>query len=331
VIARDGSMPLVTVIMPAFNAAAHLAEAIDSVLEQSFRDFELLVVDDGSTDRTSEVLASYGDRIRTLRQTNSGSPAAARNSGIRNAATKYVAFFDADDVMDRDQLLNSVTVMDYSDQACLCFSNFQPFGPGVVDGRPWFQREHVRSVMSGVPTEAITDHLYLCARPVFAELVQSNYIHTSTVMVRRDALLEHNAFDESLYGVEDWDLWLRLARAGHRFGFCSTVMSHYRIQSASVSRSTAFERSLIDLLNRLSSQDPDRDVQRVLHRRLSAKYRDYGWALRMEADYPNAMRSYTKGLLLAGRRANGGDVCRSVADIAKTAVLWANDSVRGRR
>ena len=320
-------MALVTVVMAAYNAAEHIVEAIDSVLNQSFRDFELLVVDDGSTDGTPDILRSYGDRIRVHTQLNSGSPAAARNSGIRHANSKYVAFFDADDVMERDQLLNSSTVLERAPDVCLCFSNFQPFGD-VADRRPWFQREHVARLMAGVPTTVVIEPLHTCDRPIFDELIQSNYVHTSTVMIRRDILLEHHMFDESLFSGEDWDLWLRLAKAGCRFGYCSRVMSQYRIQSSSVSRSAKHHESIITLLLRLEGQITDPFLERILASRLTAQYRDQGWARRCDGDYRRAIASYSRSLVIGGRMLNRDDVAWAASQILKTLTLWMISPMR---
>ena len=89
--------PLVSVIIPTYNSAGYIEEALESVFEQTLQDFEIIVVDDGSTDGTGEVLRKYGDRIRYIYQENNG-PASARNGGIRVARGEYIAFLDADDL-----------------------------------------------------------------------------------------------------------------------------------------------------------------------------------------------------------------------------------------
>ncbi len=90
-------MPRVSVIIPAYNAAATLAGTIDSVLAQTLKDFEIICVDDGSTDATLAIIKEYGDCVRLIEQANSG-PAAARNNGARNSSGEYLAFLDADDI-----------------------------------------------------------------------------------------------------------------------------------------------------------------------------------------------------------------------------------------
>src|SRR6266545_3624012 len=104
--------PRVSVVMPAYNAAPTVGQALDSVLSQTFRDFEVVVVDDGSTDHTREVLAGYGDRIRMFDKVNEGKPASTRNLGVREARGELVAFLDADDCWRKEKLERQVGVFD---------------------------------------------------------------------------------------------------------------------------------------------------------------------------------------------------------------------------
>jgi glycosyltransferase involved in cell wall biosynthesis len=100
---RAGGTPLISCIVPAFNAERYLAEALDSILQQTYRRTEIVVVDDGSTDRSPDVIASFGPRLRAVRQVNSG-PAAARNRGVDEARGEFIAFLDADDRWHPDKL-----------------------------------------------------------------------------------------------------------------------------------------------------------------------------------------------------------------------------------
>jgi len=105
------STPLVSVIIPAYNATAFLGETLDSVLAQTYPNLEIIVVDDGSTDDTPDLLGSYGDRIRVLRQANSGQ-ATARNHGAREAHGELLAFLDSDDLWDPDKIARQVELLD---------------------------------------------------------------------------------------------------------------------------------------------------------------------------------------------------------------------------
>jgi glycosyltransferase involved in cell wall biosynthesis len=115
-------VPRVSVIIPAYNAAATIAATVESVLAQSYRDFEIIVVDDGSTDRTHEILAGFGDRVRLIEQHNNG-PAAARNVGARASSGDLLAFLDADDLWRPTMLERAAAALDSDPSASLVYFN----------------------------------------------------------------------------------------------------------------------------------------------------------------------------------------------------------------
>lgn len=189
---------MVSVVMPAWNAAGTIGESIGSVLRQSYADWELIVVDDGSTDTTPAVVASFTDtRIRLFSQPNAG-VAAARNRGIGESSGEYVAFLDADDLWLADKL---------DAQAAA----FRSAGPdlGLL---------HTRLLTFGSDPElcvARDDEAWYGYLPSKERILVYDFIATSTVMVRAEVLDDVGLFDEELFGVEDWDLWIRvLARYG---------------------------------------------------------------------------------------------------------------------
>jgi glycosyltransferase involved in cell wall biosynthesis len=185
--------PRVSVIIPAYNAAGHVRRAVDSVLAQSLQDYELLVVDDGSTDATRAVLAEYGDRLRLLAKQNGG-PAAARNHGLQHARGEYVAFLDADDYWKTDKLQRQVELLDARPEIGFCSTATE-----VVDsaGRPagnWPCR---------ADAGPLPDVLFMHGTVISGS--------TSGVLARRRLIAELGGFDEDLRGFEDPDLWIRLA------------------------------------------------------------------------------------------------------------------------
>ena len=195
--------PAVSVVIPAYNAARVLGEALRSVFAQTFRDFEVLVIDDGSTDGTAGVAAHYGDRVRLLRQANAG-PGAARNAGVAASRAPLIAFLDADDVWLPDKLaLQARYFAAYPETGLL----------------------HTATVAAGnTRASAAPAGMHPPAPPssVFCDLFHTDYdINTLTVMVRRDVVVEAGGFDERReVHVEDWDLWLRIA-AAHKVGYLS--------------------------------------------------------------------------------------------------------------
>ena len=192
------SAPLVSVVIPAYNAAGFVRRAVDSVLAQTFADFELLVVDDGSTDGTREVLAGYGDRLRVLAQPNGG-PAAARNQGLHHAQGEYVAFLDADDHWLPQKLSRQLQLMSTRPEVGFCSTATSVVTDSGAPAGVW---------PCGTGAEPMPDLLFIRSAAISGS--------TSGVLARRALLLQAGGFDESLRGFEDPDLWIRLsARAGY--------------------------------------------------------------------------------------------------------------------
>ena len=191
-------MPRVSVIIPAYNAAAFVHRAVDSVLAQSFQDIELIVVDDGSTDATVAVLANYGNQLRLAAQANSG-PAAARNRGLREAAGELAAFLDADDWWEPGKLAAQVALLDEHPDLGFCSTATR-----VVDQSGRTVGDWPCQPQAG----PMPDILFLHGTAISGS--------TSGVLARRELVLAVGGFDEGLRGFEDPDLWIRLAaRTGY--------------------------------------------------------------------------------------------------------------------
>jgi glycosyltransferase involved in cell wall biosynthesis len=217
--------------MPAYNSAATIGEAIHSVLAQTLQDFELLVIDDGSSDSTTAVCAGIGDdRVRVFSFENGG-PAASRNRGIGRARGKLIAFLDADDVWLPDKLRFQVDALAEHPDAALVYSWID-----CVDDHGQFLRHGVHIRAEG---------------QVYSELLSRNFVvTTSSPMVRKEAFDEVGLFDERYRIGEDWDMWLRVA---DRFPFACVprVHVHYRVRGDSMMSNVAdvFD-STIEILRR---------------------------------------------------------------------------------
>ena len=188
-------MPLVSVIIPTLNRPDFLRAALQSVLGQTVGDFEILVVDDGSTIDPRPVLAALDDgRIRYFRHDSNRGEAAARNTGIRNARGTYVAFLDDDDEWLPDKLRLQLDLFGQSPDAVAC----------VYGGHVALQGLNGRELRRDVPTRR---------GGLFQELLERNVIGPpSTVMVRRQCLERVGLFDESIAFGVDYDMWIRIAR-----------------------------------------------------------------------------------------------------------------------
>lgn len=181
---------MTSVIIPTFNRAAFLREAIDSVLAQTEKDFELMVVDDGSTDDTRELVAEYGGRIRYFFQPNAGA-SAARNFGIRHASGKFIAFLDSDDLWLPKKLARQMQWMAAHPHILLCYTD-----------EIWIRRG-VRVNQKMIHAKAGGWIYPLC--------LPRCIISPSSVLMRRELFDAIGLFDEQLPVCEDYDLWLRAA------------------------------------------------------------------------------------------------------------------------
>ncbi len=208
----------VTVVIPLFNKAPYISRALESVIGQSFTDFECLVVDDGSTDQGGAIVEGFRDpRIRLIRQANAG-VSAARNRGVEEARRPLIAFLDADDEWQTDFLAESVEAMKRYPEAVASFSNFMRAG----SGGPVF-RDGVRE------SRLLPDYFAFC-------LAHDGLgIWSSAVMVRREALLSAGGFPAGRTEGEDLDTWARLAWSGP-IVFISRPLAIYHVQDGAGSR-----------------------------------------------------------------------------------------------
>lgn len=204
----------VSVIVPCFNAAEYLSAAINSVLEQAFSAFELIVVDDGSTDRTETVLRNFSDRrLRVIRQDRKG-VSAARNRGLQIARGAYVCFLDADDLFLKNKLSSQKSFLD--EHAAI----------GLVAGGMQRIDANGRIVFTSVP---------VAGEVSLAEIVCENQFAINAVMARTTEIRREGGFDAELRGGEDWDLFCRMALGGTRMCKQREVVCAYRLRRDSAS------------------------------------------------------------------------------------------------
>jgi glycosyltransferase involved in cell wall biosynthesis len=208
-------MPRVSIIVPAYNQGRYLGDAIRTGLGQTCSDLEVLVVDDGSTDDTREVAYGFLDpRVRYIRQENQGL-SAARNTGIRHARGAFLTYLDSDDQFLPDKLEILLGVLEQQPEVGFVS------GQAILideDGRPLGERFE-----RAVPGEA-------------SDWLLGNPLHVGSVMVRREWQERVGMFDETLRSYEDWDMWLRLARAGCPMHSVRHPVSLYRFHGSQMTR-----------------------------------------------------------------------------------------------
>jgi glycosyltransferase involved in cell wall biosynthesis len=220
----------VSVVIPSYNSARYLPQAIDSVLAQGFRDLEVLVVDDGSTDDTGDVMKRYGPPVRYIQQSNSG-VAVARNRGIEESQGRYVAFLDADDTWLEHKLEKQLAALEAYPDCGLCYSAFTAVG---ADLTPLYVG---RSNRRGAAFEDL--------------LMRGNVVGSiCSVLCERKLLADTGGFDASLSQCADWDMWVRLA-AHTDFIYLDSELVTYRQHDTNMSRNAPLlERDSLRVLGK---------------------------------------------------------------------------------
>jgi glycosyltransferase involved in cell wall biosynthesis len=247
------TQPSVSIIIPAYNCAQTLPDAVASVREQGWRELEIIVVDDGSTDETAKV-ASVLDKgdVRLLSQQNAG-PAAARNTGIRAATMEWIAFLDADDIWLPGKLEAQFHLLERfpSARVCVASANIR-----LSSGESYLQE---------LPEEQV---------PLLLELLKANLITTPSVMVHRQCLNEVGGFAPELRTGEDWDLWLRLIV---RFPTVVVVEPLVTIRKDSIADKCTVEMLEQATLRVLENVFTNKDTLAVLPQLAKYKRTIYAW------------------------------------------------------
>jgi glycosyltransferase involved in cell wall biosynthesis len=236
-------MPKVSVIIPAYNAMNYLPETLKSVLEQTFTDFEVLIVDDGSSDNIREWVSQVTDpRVKLLSQKNQGA-SEARNTGIKNSCGEYIAFLDADDLWEPTKLAKQVSCLEENPAVGLVYT-----WTALIDEQ-------------GISTGRV--FVNNAEGEVWTKLIMHNIIECGSVpMVRRCCFETVGVFDHQNLGsyVEDWDMWLRIA-SRYPFKVLKEPLVYYRQHPKNISKNwKAMEKGFIVVIEKAFKSAP-RELQ----------------------------------------------------------------------
>jgi len=213
--------------MPVYNGQAYLEQALNSMLAQSFQDWELVVIDDGSTDSTPNILARYTDsRIKVIHQDNSGE-ASARNMGLDHAKGDYIAFLDADDYYFPNALKDLSSFLECRSEYGVAYSN------GEICDSNNQQIMTLSEIRPGFFTGDILDQLVLSSSVITVPVC---------TMTRRSVIFEHSIqFDRNLVIGPDWDFWIQLA-VHTGFGYLDSMTCRYRIHNTNITRTVDLKK-----------------------------------------------------------------------------------------
>jgi len=256
---RTGRSPAFSVVMPAYDAAATIAVAIESVLGQTRGDFELIVVDDGSTDATAEVVEPYldDDRVRLIRQSNAGQ-AHARNAALEVASGSFVSLLDSDDIWLPRYLEAMGATLDRHPAAAVAYTD------------AWVFHQDVARIARRSASQPIHPRVPPADPAAFlrALLDLGNFVFMGVTM-RAEALAAVGPFRPGVDGSEDYELWLRLAAHGHRFVRCPETLVIYRRRPGQMtSQVESMRRSAGEVLRIVEEEyDVPADVRELARRR----------------------------------------------------------------
>lgn len=273
-------MPEISVIIPAFNSADYIGEAIRSVLAQTYTNFELIVVDDGSTDATPEIVREFGHEVTYVRQENGGA-ASARNHGIRIAKGEFIAFLDADDTWEPDKLEKQINLFKDDPGLGMVFTENKLFDE---EGEYCDSLDKKNRLMSGDLAQSI---------------FMSSGVATPTVMVRSEVFRKLGTFEESLSQSEDDNMWIRIT-SNYKGMLIDEPLVRIREHQGRISHDyiKLFDSILqsIDMLKSKYGDAVRKKIEPVLAKKISLVQFDRGYALLDMGDPGKARRSFWESI-----------------------------------
>lgn len=255
------NLPLVSIILPTYNCAAFLPHSIGTILSQTYNSYEIIVIDDGSTDNTKEVLYPFMQRIKYIRlEQNKGLPT-ARNIGIRSAQGKYIAFIDADDLWLPEKLQTDIEYFETHPEVSMVYS------------------KHINIDEKGDDLNGNTKK-QLPSGNVFIQLFsEQNFIITSSVVVRKEIFETTGLFDEQLFNCQDWDMWLRITFHFKVAGIDKPLVK-YRHNPRSLSKNRnnvlKYQKMVIDKIYNKFKDKENGINEKLYKKRLASHYAKVG-------------------------------------------------------
>jgi glycosyltransferase involved in cell wall biosynthesis len=237
--------PLISVVIPSYNHAQFLARALRSLQEQTYTNWEAIVVDNHSKDNTDAVFAAFDDaRIRLLKIHNNGIIAASRNRGIADANGEWIAFLDSDDAWTPDKLEACVQAIE--EGADLVYHDLQV----IREGPSRFERDRLRTRRLRTPV-------------LLDLLINDNAINNSSVVVRKELLRQIGGLDEdpAMAGAEDYNAWMRVAILTEKFRYLPKVLGYYQVHAQSISRKDmtgCYRSAIAPFMSRLGAKQQNR-------------------------------------------------------------------------
>lgn len=308
---------LVSVIIPTYNCAEFLPSTIESVVDQSYTSVEIIVVDDGSTDDTKNILEPYLDKITYIYQNNQG-VSAARNRGIQEIKGELVAFIDADDCWYKDKLKLQLEILNTHDDIIGVFSdfgianeagevyskthvkhNYRVFATFNLDWQDIFSNKIILPNSSADKESHGDVEVYFGS--MFRALFLGNFINTSSLILRKNAIEHYGVFNHERKTQEDYEFWLKIAKQ-ENFAYinCPLLYSRRRAnQLTSLSNQIDISKNSLEVIENIVNSGIDNFIdKKTIEGRLSDKYRMYGINLLKIGDKNNARKQFYKSITI---------------------------------
>lgn len=290
-------MPIVSVVIPTYNAGKYLPATINSILEQDFDDLEIIVVDDQSTDNTEEVLNKIGsDKIfYYCLEENHGGPSRPRKIGIKEAKGEFIALCDSDDLFAPGRLNFAVKLLRNHPELGMVFTDEQKFDDATGKDLGNFLKGYDR--FHALPKKQVEKDCFVIAPDnAFSCLFFENYIMPSGVTIRRSIFKDIGSFDETLTNGDDRDMWFRITRK-YPIGFINKIGFRYRVRAGSISGrgATLSENRIRVLQKQMEASLPD-----YLHKRcqelIAQHYYSIGYNFQIQGQISKAREYYIESL-----------------------------------
>ncbi|MBM3256786.1 MAG: glycosyltransferase [Candidatus Liptonbacteria bacterium] len=250
--------PLVSILITTFNSERYIEEALRSALAQTYPNFEVVIVDGGSKDKTKEIIESHRDaRIRAIFPGVRLGIKEGRNRLFKEAKGEYWTFLDSDDVYLSEKVAEEAAFLDQNPEYAAVYCDLRYF----FDGRPEKLYRHKYTFYSG---------------DIFEELLKRMFITNTTLMFRKSVFSELGGYDESLGMVEDWDYFLRMAHAGHKIGFLPKDLVRYRLRwdnNTNFKNQVPIQESAVKIFENLHAHMSAEEKQKYRMERILAKRR----------------------------------------------------------
>jgi|GEM_PF-878279 len=286
--------PLVSIIIPTYNSSHFLPECLNSVLSQSYENIEIIVIDDGSTDNTTDVVQPFTQHIIYRKQENRGL-AGARNAGLSVSTGEFIAWLDADDIAHPDRILLQATFLLNNPEFILISSDFSTFNSKGQIAHSHISAYYGVAQKAGDISKLYPNHkevtpelppdcelidtkikkLQICSGEAHPALILGNFIHPPTVMLRKSACLTAGELDETIPTAEDWDYFIRLSKIGP-VAFINYPLLQYRISEQQMSSPNNNAERIVTNIIRVTEKylkvEPEIifKSKRELHRNLSS-------------------------------------------------------------